>query len=219
MALPTYLIVGLGNPGQQFEHTRHNAGFDVLTLLAGKLGTTISRARRRSLIGEALAGDCRVILAQPQTYMNLSGEAVEGLLRWYRLQPDRLLVIYDDIDLPQGTLRIRRRGGPGTHNGMRSVIDRLGVESFPRIRVGVGQSPQQNDLVDWVLGNYHSEEERQAARAAYERAAEAAIVFVREGIASAMDRFNPHRTPRLRKTPNEEDKPEDRQDHEGSDGP
>ena len=199
MALPTYLIVGLGNPGYKFKHTRHNAGFDVLTLLSEKLGTPISRARRRSLIGETLVDDCRVILAQPQTYMNLSGEAVAGLLKWYRLQTSQMLVIYDDIDLPPGTLRIRRRGGPGTHNGMRSIIDQLGADSFPRIRVGVGQSPNQYDLVDWVLGSYHSEEERQVALAAYERAAEAAVVFVREGIAAAMSRFNPQKTPRPQK--------------------
>jgi len=193
MALPTYLIVGLGNPGCQYEHTRHNAGFDVLTLLAGKLGTAVSRARRRSLIGEARVDGNRVILARPQTYMNLSGEAVAGLLRWYRLQPERLLVIYDDIDLPPGTLRIRRQGGPGTHNGMRSIIDCLGVDSFPRIRIGVGQNPGRYDLADWVLGRYQSEEERQAALAAYGQAAEAAVVFVREGIASAMNRFNSHK--------------------------
>ena len=193
MPIPTYLIVGLGNPGFKFEHTRHNVGFDVLTLLSQKLQTPIARARSRTLIGEALVDGCRVILAQPQTYMNLSGEAVQALMRWYRLEPSNLLVICDDIDLKQGTVRIRASGSAGTHNGMRSIVEHLGTQAFPRIRVGVGQDPDAYDLADWVLGHYSTAEERQIAFDAYTKAAEAVLTYVREGIAIAMNRYNTRR--------------------------
>ena len=134
-----YLIVGLGNPGTKYAHTRHNVGFDVLDALSKKLGVSISRERDNALTGECFVGGQKVILALPQTYMNLSGEAVLPLANYYKIPPENLLVVYDDIDLAQGTIRIRKNGSAGTHNGMRSIVGLLGYEDFPRLRVGVGQ--------------------------------------------------------------------------------
>ena len=134
-----YLIVGLGNPGPKYAHTRHNVGFDVLDALAERLGVSISREKEKALLGECFVGGSKVILALPQTYMNLSGEAVSRLVNWYRVPLENLLVVYDDIDLAQGAIRIRKNGSAGTHNGMRSIMELLGSEAFPRLRVGVGQ--------------------------------------------------------------------------------
>ncbi len=192
----TTLIVGLGNPGPKYEHSRHNVGFDVLAFLSAKLSCPIRKTKCRALVGECGLGPHRVILAAPQTYMNLSGEAVQALLRWYRVEPARLLVIYDDVDLPPGVLRIRREGSAGTHNGMRSIIGCLGTQNFPRIRVGVGGCPPEYDLADWVLSHYNTKEERQVAYDAYSLAAEAAIAFVETGIESAMLRYNPKKAPK-----------------------
>ena len=185
-----FLIVGLGNPGSQYEHTRHNVGFDVLTLLSQKLQAPIVRTRSRSLVGETFVKGEKVILCKPQTYMNLSGEAVQGLLSWYRIEPDHLLVIYDDIDLPLGAVRIRKSGSAGTHNGMRSIIGETGLQNFPRIRVGVGAKPANYDLADWVLSRYHTPQERQTAYDAYLCAADAALAYVEHGIESAMRTYN-----------------------------
>jgi len=185
-----YLIVGLGNPGDPYEHTRHNAGFDVLTLLAGKLDISIKRFKYRALIGKTQVNGAKVLLCKPQTYMNLSGESVCALMRWYRIKLDHLLIIYDDVDLPAGTIRVRREGSAGTHNGMRSIIDALGTQFFPRIRVGIGPKPERFELADWVLSPYHTAQERQVAFEAYHMAADAALAFVRHGIDSAMSGFN-----------------------------
>lgn len=185
-----YLIVGLGNPGSQYAHTRHNVGFDVVEVLAGRLGVGITRGKEGALVGECFVQGQKTLLALPQTYMNVSGQAVAGLVRWYRIEINNLLVIYDDIDLPQGSVRIRPNGSAGTHNGMRSVVGELGTDRFPRIRVGVGERPPGWELADWVLSRYQSPEEREAARAAYERAADAAVEYVQNGIESAMCKYN-----------------------------
>ena len=177
-----YLIVGLGNPGAKYAHTRHNVGFDVVDALARKLGVTIFIAGQKT------------ILALPQTYMNLSGEAVSRLVRWYRLPPENLMVVYDDIDLPQGAIRIRKSGSAGTHNGMRSIVGLLGYENFPRLRVGVGQRRPGYELADWVLSHYLPGEEQEAADAAYSLAADAIIEYITNGVESAMCKYNTKKT-------------------------
>ena len=184
----------MGNPGAQYEHTRHNVGFDVLTLLSEKLNTPITKRKCNALIGEATLDGEKVILCMPQTYMNLSGEAVRDLMQWYKLEPEQLLVIYDDIDLAPGWLRIRKDGSAGTHNGMRSIIGCIGDTHFPRVRVGTGGKPPQYDLADWVLSRYHSPEERQIADDAYHLAADAVIELIRNGVNSAMNKYNTKKT-------------------------
>ena len=185
-----FLIVGLGNPGAQYDHTRHNAGFDVLTLLAKKLQTPINRRKSQALIGETRIGSEKVILCKPQTYMNLSGEAVRALMRWYHIEPAQLLVVYDDIDLPLGALRLRKEGSAGTHNGMRSILGEIETQAFPRIRVGVGAKREGYELADWVLSHFNTPEERQIAYDTYLLAADAAIEYIHHGVESAMRKYN-----------------------------
>ncbi|HRX08488.1 MAG TPA: aminoacyl-tRNA hydrolase [Candidatus Limiplasma sp.] len=185
-----HLIVGLGNPGDKYDHTRHNAGFDVLTLLADKLGIKTAKRKGSSLLMEGQIGGEKVILCKPQTYMNLSGAAVQELMAFYKLSPDQLLVIYDDIDIPQGYLRIRRGGSAGTHNGMRSILACIDTQDFARLRIGIGQNPGPYELADWVLSRYNTAEERQIAFDAFHLAADAAIEWVRHGVESAMRKYN-----------------------------
>ena len=192
-----FLIVGLGNPGTKYEHTRHNAGFDVLTLLSQKLKTPIKRFKYRALIGKAVIGGEKIILCKPQTYMNCSGEAVRDLMRWYRIAPSHLLVIYDDIDLAPGVLRLRKEGSAGTHNGMRSIIEQIGTQAFPRVRVGIGPKREGYELADWVLSHYQTTEERQTAFDAYLLAADAALEYIQNGIESAMRKYNTLKTKTL----------------------
>ena len=193
-----FLIVGLGNPGDKYDHTRHNVGFDVLTMLSEKLNIPINRKKSNALIGEGLFEGQKVVLCKPQTYMNLSGEAVRDLLAWYKLPPENFLVIYDDIDLAPGWIRIRPNGSAGTHNGMRSIVSCIGTEGFPRLRVGTGGCPPEYDLADWVLSHYNSPDERKAAYEAYQQAADAALEWMRNGTAAAMNRYNT-RKPKLPK--------------------
>ena len=188
-----HLIVGLGNPGDKYDHTRHNAGFDVLTILADKLGITTAKRKGSALIMEGQIGGEKVILCKPQTYMNLSGAAVQELMAFYKLSPDQLLVIYDDIDIPQGHLRIRRGGSAGTHNGMRSILACIDTQDFARIRVGIGENPDPYELADWVLSHYNTPEERQIAFDAFHKAADAAIEWARHGVESAMRKYNTKR--------------------------
>ena len=184
-----YLIVGLGNPGAQYAHTRHNVGFDVLERLSRKLGVSIAREKEQALVGECFVDGKKVVLALPQTYMNLSGEAVARLARWYKIPPENLMVVYDDIDLAQGAIRIRKSGSAGTHNGMRSIISLLGYENFPRLRVGVGQKREGYELADWVLGHYIGPEQETADHA-FDLAAEAIVDYIENGIESAMCKYN-----------------------------
>ena len=184
-----YLIVGLGNPGSQYAHTRHNVGFDVLEKLSRKLGITIARSKAKALVGECFVGGQKVVLALPQTFMNLSGESVQELAHWYKILPENLLVVYDDVDLPQGFIRIRKSGSAGTHNGMRSIVSCLGYENFPRLRVGVGQKREGYDLADWVLGHYIGEE-AEAADRAFDLAADAIVDYIQNGVESAMCKYN-----------------------------
>ncbi|MBQ9210654.1 MAG: aminoacyl-tRNA hydrolase [Clostridia bacterium] len=189
MSKEVYLIVGLGNPGEEYAHTRHNAGFDTMALLEKHYQVTLGRKMLQGLLTEITQEDRKVVLCTPQTFMNASGECVAKLMRWYHCTSDHLLVIYDDIDLPPGRVRVRRGGGPGTHNGMRSIVEHLGGQDFPRIRVGVGDRPAGQDLADWVLGR-PGVEDRPVMEAAFQKAAEAAIDWVAHGIDHAMQLGN-----------------------------
>ncbi|MBR0513449.1 MAG: aminoacyl-tRNA hydrolase [Clostridia bacterium] len=186
----TYLIVGLGNIGPKYAHTRHNAGFDVMERIEQKLGV---RLRKKLFfpgeIAETADGEKKIVLCRPTTFMNKSGECVRQLLRKYQCPPERMIVIYDDIDLPPGKVRIRKDGGAGTHNGMRSIVECIGKTGFPRIRVGTGDRPAGEDLVKWVLGRY-TPEEKVVMDAAFDRAAESALCWVKDGIDAAMNAGN-----------------------------
>lgn len=182
-----YIIAGLGNPGKKYENTRHNMGFHAVDRIAESLRVDVNRGRFQSLIGEGMADGEKIILCKPQTFMNLSGHALREICSFYKLPSDHLIVIYDDIDLPLGHLRIRKSGGPGTHNGMRSVVQQLGTEDFPRIRIGVGGN--KGSLVDHVIGAV-PKEERVLLEETAEAAAEAALDIIRLGIDRAMNLHN-----------------------------
>ena len=151
-----YVIVGLGNPGRKYEHTRHNVGFDVVDILAERHTIPCVRSRCKATVGEGMIGGERVVLAKPETYMNLSGESVVQLVNWYKIEPEQLIVVYDDVDLAAGKIRFRPSGSAGTHNGMRNIIYLYGKENFPRVRVGIGRPPEGWDLKDYVLTGYQS---------------------------------------------------------------
>lgn len=183
-----YVIAGLGNPGKQYEKTRHNMGFLALDYLAETEEIAVSRRRHHALMGEGEIGGERVMLVKPQTYMNDSGQALGEILHYYHLQPENLIVICDDMDLPAGAIRIRKKGGAGTHNGMKSVILHVGGEDFPRIRVGVGKS-RPEEWKNFVLNRIGSEEEERLMTAA-RTAGDAAKTIVRLGVDIAMNRYN-----------------------------
>ncbi len=185
-----FLIVGLGNPGEKYARTRHNAGFDTVEILAAKIGAKLVKRKSRAVVAECDWQGKRIVLAQPQTYMNLSGESVVPLVSWYKPAPDHLVLVYDDVDLPPGTVRVRASGSPGTHNGMRSVIGLLGREDFPRVRIGIGPPPPGWDMADYVVGHYPGAEARKAAFDSYTAAADAVLTLVTDGVEAAMRKFN-----------------------------
>mgnify|MGYP005770548791 FL=1 len=184
-----YLIVGLGNPTKEYERTRHNAGFDAVDMLADKLNVTVAERKHKGLCGKGMIGGEKVILLKPQTYMNLSGESVRSAADFYKIDSEHIIVMYDDIDLDVGKLRVRARGSAGGHNGIKNIIAHLGTQEFPRVRIGVGAKPDRMDLADYVLGRF-SQVERQVMEDAFKEAAEAAIAVVEDGIDAAMNRFN-----------------------------
>ncbi|WP_333871437.1 aminoacyl-tRNA hydrolase [Desulforamulus putei] len=181
------LIVGLGNPGIEYAHTRHNIGFMVVDSLARELGTDINKNQHKALVGQASIGGEKVILAKPQTYMNLSGQAVVALMNWYKLTPEDLLVIADDMDLPPGRLRIRKKGSDGGQKGLRNIIELLGTQEITRMRLGIGRP--EHGAVDHVLGKITGTE-AELISSAIAAAVEAAKVWVLEGTDKAMNRFN-----------------------------
>ena len=183
-------IVGLGNPGEKYEHTRHNVGYDVISIIAAKLDTPIKKMKFQATIGETIYKGQKLALIKPQTYMNLSGLTVQEAMSWYKLEPKDVLLLVDDIDLPFGQVRVRAKGGPGTHNGLRHIVQCTGSGDFPRVRVGMGAPPPEWDLADWVLSKFQTEEERKIAFDAYMTAADAALCWAEHGIDAAMNRFN-----------------------------
>ena len=185
-----WLIVGLGNPGENYARTRHNVGFRVIDLLAGKLGAKVDRAKFRGLYGQAAYRGQKLILLKPQNYMNVSGLSVMDAARYYKLPPERVLVIFDDISLDVGRLRVRADGSAGGHNGIKSIIGALNSQSFPRVKVGVGAKPHPDyDLAAWVLSSFNKDEEKQLAPA-LEHAADAALALIENGVEAAASRFN-----------------------------
>lgn len=184
------VIAGLGNPDKKYEHTRHNIGFDVIDALADRLGVSIKEKKFNGLLGEGRIGSEKVILVKPMTYMNNSGECIGPLLNFYKLDPNEdLIVIFDDISLEPGNLRIRKKGSAGGHNGIKSVIAHTGTEGFSRIKVGVGAKPAFMDLADWVLGRMSSDD-RRYAEAAIDDATEAAQMMVAGETDKAMNKYN-----------------------------
>ncbi|MCC8022407.1 MAG: aminoacyl-tRNA hydrolase [Clostridiales bacterium] len=185
-----FLIVGLGNPGREYETTRHNAGFLALDALAQREGFQIRQLKYRALLGEYRTDRYRCLVMKPQTFMNNSGEAVRECAAFYRIPAERILVIYDDISLDVGCMRIRRKGSDGGHNGVKSILYHLGSDTFPRIKIGVGKKPHPDyDLVDWVLSSF-SREEQAALRPVFANTAEAVGLIAGGEIDQAMNRFN-----------------------------
>lgn len=185
-----YVITGLGNPGSRYEKTRHNVGYQVVDRLASRYSIELNQKKHKAVCGTGVIEGQKVLLVKPQTYMNLSGESVREVMDYYKLDPgEELLVIYDDISLEPGKLRIRKKGSAGGHNGIKNIILHLGTQVFPRIKVGVGQKPEGYDLADYVLGHFSGEEEEKMQKA-YDRAAEAVVSVLTEGTEKAMNEFN-----------------------------
>ncbi|MDM7461159.1 MAG: aminoacyl-tRNA hydrolase [bacterium] len=186
---PTRLIVGLGNPGAEYAHTRHNVGFWTIDLLAKRHGIALKTRKYHSKLGVGQISGATVVLAKPQTYMNLSGEAARALLHAYHLKPEQMLIIFDDIWLEPGAVRVRAKGSAGGHNGMKSIIGEVGTEAFPRVRIGIGQPPEGEDLADYVLSE-PSPNERERLLHAVQRAADACEAWLTDPIEQVMSRFN-----------------------------
>ena len=186
----SWLVVGLGNPGDQYEDARHNAGFQVIDALADRGNFPVQRLKFHALTNTATVGGQGVLVMKPVTYMNLSGQAVGEAARFYKISPDHVLVISDDVDLPLGKLRIRKGGSAGGHNGLKSIIQHLGTDQFPRLKVGVGGKPHPDyDMADWVLGKLQGEDKKIMDDAAV-RAAQAVECLLSQGIDRAMNQFN-----------------------------
>ena len=185
-----WLIVGLGNPGEKYARTRHNLGFLALDLLAERQKLKINRIKYKALVAETEFGSARCLLMKPQTYMNLSGEAVREAAQFYKIPSDHVLVIYDDVSLPVGKLRVRPSGSAGGHNGIKNIIAHLGTDVFPRVKVGVGApSHPDYDMVDWVIGSF-SAQEKKIVDEALDRALDAAECIISCGVTEAQNRFN-----------------------------
>ena len=185
-----WLLVCLGNPGDQYENTRHNVGFQVADAVAERHNVPIQRLKFRALTNTISVGEEKVLLMKPVTYMNLSGEAVHEAASFYKIPPEHILVISDEVALAPGKIRVRRSGSAGGHNGLKNIIAHLGTDQFPRIRVGVGQKPHPDyDMADWVLGKFQGEDKK-AVEEAVKKAADAAECLIREGVDKAMNCYN-----------------------------
>lgn len=186
----SWLIAGLGNPGREYERSRHNTGFRALDLLAENLSCKVDRLKFQGLYGQTLYHGRRLFLLKPQTFMNLSGRSVLQLSAYFHIPPQRILVIFDDISLDPGRIRIRAEGSAGGHNGIKSIIAELGSQDFPRVKIGVGAKPRPDyDLADWVLGSFSSLEEK-AMAVSLKNAADAALAVIDCGVPEAANRFN-----------------------------
>lgn len=185
-----FIIAGLGNPTRQYEGTRHNVGFDVIDALADKYNIAVDGRKCRAFVGKGIIEGQKVLLVKPQTYMNLSGESIRGIVDYYKIDPEEeLLVIYDDISLNPGQLRVRAKGSAGGHNGMKNIIACLGTDVFARIKVGIGKKPKEYDLADYVLSHF-GKEERELVREAYGFAVSAAEQIISGEIQAAMNEYN-----------------------------
>lgn len=202
------IIAGLGNPGKEYENTKHNVGFLTIDILAEKYDIKVNKIKFKGLIGEGMIGTEKVILVKPQTYMNLSGQCIREIVAFYKLDMEDLVVIYDDIDLPMGNLRIRKKGSAGTHNGMRSIIYDLQDDGFPRVRVGIG-GERKGDLANYVISGF-SGDDRKLIEEAIVKAADAVACLVEDGIDRAMVDYNTKK-PKVKKQKQEPDteKPEE----------
>ena len=186
----TWLIVGLGNPGKEYERTRHNAGFRALDVLAEKLGCKIDKGKFQGIYGQANYGGKKLMLLKPLTYMNLSGRSVLQLSAYFNIPPQRIIVMFDDISLEPGRLRVRADGSAGGHNGIKSIIQEVGSQAFPRVKIGVGAKPNPEfDLADWVLSAFSAQEEK-ALAVALGNAADAALSIIDRGVPETANRFN-----------------------------
>ena len=184
-----WLIVGLGNPGQKYEHTRHNMGFLTVDLLAEKLGVKLNKVKFKAAYNIVNFAGCKCLVMKPQTYMNLSGEAVREAAQFYKIPADRVLVIYDDVSLPVGKLRVRPTGSAGGHNGIKNIIAHLGTQDFPRVKIGVAAPGESGDMIDWVIG-VPSQAERKVLSESFEKAIQAAERIITDGCQKAMNQFN-----------------------------
>lgn len=187
--MENYFIIGLGNPGKKYHNTRHNIGFSTIDYLSQKHSIDISKLKFQACIGEGRIDNKRIFLVKPDTYMNLSGESVVEMVNWHKAPLENIIIIYDDIDLAVGSIRIRPKGSAGTHNGMKSVIYSLKSDNFPRIRIGIGKPPPKWDLADYVLSEFREEEKEQVFKS-IERAAEAVLEIINLGVDNAMNKYN-----------------------------
>ncbi|MBP3673238.1 MAG: aminoacyl-tRNA hydrolase [Oscillospiraceae bacterium] len=186
----TWLIVGLGNPGREYEKTRHNTGFRAIDILADKLGCKIDKAKFQGLYGQVNYQGKKLMLLKPQTFMNLSGRSVLQLSAYFNIPPARIIILFDDISLAPGRLRVRADGSAGGHNGIKSIIQEVGSQDFPRVKIGVGAKPNPEfDLADWVLSTFSAQEEK-ALKNALEWAGEAALAIIDHGVPEAANRYN-----------------------------
>ena len=185
----TFLLIGLGNPGREYRDNRHNTGFMLIDRIAVRLNAHGMKLQSKAIVTSVLHEDKKLILAKPQTYMNLSGHSVQGLANFYKLPLDNLLVAHDDLDLPFGTIRMRPGGGPGGQKGVASAIEHLGTKDFVRLRIGIGRPPGRMDPADYVLQDF-SRDESKTLSEILDHAADAVLVFVKEGLDTAMNKFN-----------------------------
>jgi PTH1 family peptidyl-tRNA hydrolase len=184
-----YIIIGLGNPSRQYQATRHNVGFDAITRLADDFNISLDEKKHKAICGKGYIGSEKVILAQPQTYMNLSGESVRELIDFYKLTNEDIIVIYDDISLDVGQLRLRKKGSAGGHNGIKNIISHLGTDEFYRIKIGVGEKPAGYNLADYVLGRF-KDEEQDLIRDALKKASNACETIITKDFDTAMNTYN-----------------------------
>ena len=197
-----YIIVGLGNPGKKYENTRHNMGFLTIDRMAEEYGISVDKIKFKALVGEGRIAGQRVVLVKPQTYMNLSGQSVQEIMHFYKEDIENLIVIYDDLDITAGKIRVRKKGSAGTHNGMRNIVQMLADDGFPRIRVGIG-GEKKGDLIDFVIGGV-SKSEMELLREATVQASKAAAAIVEKGIEKAMNEYNiKEKKPKKQKAPEE----------------
>ena len=185
----TYLLIGLGNPGREYADTRHNFGFMLIDRLAVRLNARGMKVQSKAIVMNTAYEERKLILAKPQTYMNLSGQSVQGLIHFYRIPFTNVMILSDDLDLPFGTIRIRASGGPGGQRGLSSILERLGTKDVPRLRLGIGRPPGRMDPANYVLQNF-SRNDLQAISEILDRAADATLEFVKNGLNSAMNKFN-----------------------------